>query len=96
MRKNLNYSNKFVAGLHQKSDIQKRVYYMFNEKYKKSVFVALFLCLFSLITYLKLEFVSTNFLNSSISNPTYIENRIRSKPTYEKNIKIVEKNKDDY
>ncbi|MGO0985105.1 M56 family metallopeptidase [Clostridioides difficile] len=35
MRKNLNYSNKFVAGLHQKSDIQKRVYYMFSENIKK-------------------------------------------------------------
>ncbi|MGO1043669.1 M56 family metallopeptidase [Clostridioides difficile] len=96
MRKKLNYSNKFVAGLHQKSDIQKRVYYMFNEKYKKSIVVALFLCLFSLIAYLKLEFVSTNFLNNSISNPTYIENRIKSKPTYEKNIKIGTENQDSY
>ncbi|MCC0764380.1 peptidase M56 [Clostridioides sp. ES-S-0006-03] len=88
MRKKLNYSNKFVAGLHQKSDIQKRVYYMFSEKYKGSTVVVLFLCLFSSIMYLKLEFISTNFLNNSISNSTYIENRIKSKPTYEKNIRI--------
>ena len=64
MRKGSNSSNKFVAGLHKESDIKKRVFSMFNEKYRNGILIAVILCLLSSITFLKVN--STSIVNLNI------------------------------
>lgn len=66
MRKGLSSSNKFVAGLHKESDIKKRVFSMFNEKYRNGVLIAVILCLLSSIAYFKIDYVSYKSLEHSI------------------------------
>lgn len=70
MRKNSSSSNKFVAGLHKKSDIKKRISNMFNEKYKKSISIAIILCLLSSLTYLKFDSITSKPLFYSFSKQT--------------------------
>ncbi|MGO1042668.1 M56 family metallopeptidase [Clostridioides difficile] len=75
MKKDLNYSNKFVAGLHKKSDIKKRVFNMFNEKNRTGILMALILCLFSLITYFKIDIIDSKSLIYSLPKQSTIENK---------------------
>ncbi|WP_227856552.1 MULTISPECIES: M56 family metallopeptidase [unclassified Clostridioides] len=58
MRRSSNSSNKFVAGLHKKSDIKKRVTNMFNEKYKNGILIALIICLLFSVTFFKFDSTS--------------------------------------
>ncbi len=54
MKRGINFSNKFVAGLNKQSDIRKRVINMFSEKHKNGILMALIISLFSSITFLNL------------------------------------------
>ncbi|UWD47232.1 M56 family metallopeptidase [Clostridioides difficile] len=75
IKKDLNSSNKFVAGLHKKSDIKKRVSNMFNEKNRTGILMALILCLFSLSTYFKVDIIDSKSLIYSLSKQSTIENK---------------------
>lgn len=69
MRKGSNSSTKFVAGLHKKSDIRKRVSNMFNERYRNGILIALILCLLSSITYFKFDLIISKPINFSLEAP---------------------------
>ncbi|CCL40114.1 M56 family metallopeptidase [Clostridioides difficile] len=88
MRKGSNSSNKFVAGLHKESDIKKRVFSMFNEKYRNGILIAVILCLLSSITYFEIDLITTKSIFYPLSKQTPIENRTNSKPTYQINVYI--------
>ncbi|MGO0882473.1 M56 family metallopeptidase [Clostridioides difficile] len=75
MKKDLNSSNKFVAGLHKKSDVKKRVSNMFNEKNRTGILMALILCLLSLSTYFKIDIIDYKSLIYSLPKQSTIENK---------------------
>ncbi|MCC0728929.1 peptidase M56 [Clostridioides sp. ZZV14-6045] len=81
-------SNNYTTGLHRKSNFEKRVYNMFKIKTRKGILVALLLCLLSLVTYLKLDYLSSSSSNYLFPKKAPIETRSNSKAEFYTEVEV--------
>ncbi|CZR73956.1 Regulatory protein BlaR1 [Clostridioides difficile] len=83
-----NYNSKILTTEFSKTNLEKRLDSIVNSSFKKGIFIALILCLLSLVTYLKFEQISFATPINYIRKEAPIENKSNSKAQFHLNVEI--------